>query len=434
MFQILSLFKVEGKLSQEFEKQLKQKTLEIDQIYQTQLKQERSESQAILKECQTISEYNIIQCEIEKNKIKNELETRNTLFKNLQKTYEETLQSFDVTNKKLRNLENDLSRIILKLNQTKIKLKEELSQKKQDIEDISKERTIYQVSNKAYQTTIEVLKKRLIHSDQDVEQLKEELSKVEEKNVEYENKCLQYSIDLKQSQLLHEELESTIQLHRLEIGELKNSLFQKVYTQEVEKYLKKIVKDENDKEDILKQLHEAFAMIQRMKEKLEEHEVQNTEYEFELQRERNELEGYHLREMDWNNKTEAYEESMKQIENQLRTKNAELQDLYLEISHLRNANDLNKMILGGKSGLNEEEKTIYAKYIKVSGKYDDIQQKYEDLLKEKEQQDKKIMELLVNQQEYEIIKEKCIEQEKTIAELCIKVERLQNSKKLVSVL
>lgn len=421
------VIKVQERLTCEYEQELKTKMLELEKNYQTQLDSQEKESYAILKECQTISEYNIIQSEIEKNKLTTELEAINKDLISLQGKYDESLQNYDILKTKCKNLENDLSHIVMELNETRQTLGEQLSQKEKVIQTISKQKSSYEIGINTYQTTIEVLKKRLIHSDQDVVQLKEELSNCEEKIVELESKCLQLTSDLKQSQISNDELEmqfeSAIKLNRTEIEKLRNELCQKInlYKEEVEKYSNKMQKNEVDNIEI-SQLKNELSCLEALK----------AQQEFEIRRGQNELEGYHLREIDWSIKTESYEGTVKQMEDELRMKHDELRDLKMELSHLRNANDLNQRATDVEHSLNDERKSIYAKYIQISGRYDEILQKFEELQKENSDKDKIINNLSANLQEYSTIKEKCVEQDQQVKELLDKLEQLEKERKTVS--
>lgn len=194
---------------------------------------------------------------------------------------------------------------------------------------MSKEKSTYEVSIKTYQTTIEVLKKRLISSDRDVEQLKEELTKCEEKVLEYESKCLQLDFDLKQAQTFNEELEmqfdSTTKLNRTEIENMRSDLCHKLdlYKIEVDRYSKRIQEEESNKEEIIKLQKE----LDRLKD-------MNGHYEFEIKRGQNELDDYHLKEIDWSIRTESFEDTVKQMEDELNKKHKEMRKLKMEISHL----------------------------------------------------------------------------------------------------
>lgn len=400
------------------------KITELENVFENKLKTQQKESDAILKECQTISEYNIIQSEIEKNKIQTELEEKNKELNSLQEEYEKLLDKYDTAVVSLKNMENNLNQFVVDLEENRRTLEEELRRKAKIIDTISKEKTSYEISFKTYQKTIDVLKNRLINSDRDVEQLKEELSKCEEKILEYEMKCLQLGSDLKQAQSSNEELEmqfeSSIKLNRIEIENLREDLCQKVqsFKEQAEQYSRQKQDGENSKEELIK-LKNELSLLQDM----------NAQYEFEIRRGQNELDGYHLREMDWGIRTENFEDTVKHMEYELKLKQDQLKKLKREIAELRHANGLNNPI-DNTNQPSEEEKTIFAKYIQISGRYDEILQKYEDLQNENSEKDRIINNLSEDLKEYSNLREKYIEQVGRVNEL---LEKLERKEKTVSI-
>lgn len=399
------------------------KITELENVFENKLKTQQKESDAILKECQTISEYNIIQSEIEKNKIQTELEGKNKELHSLQEKYEDLLNKYDTSVVNLKNMENNLNQIVTDLDENRRTLEEELRKKEKIIDTISREKTSYEISFKTYQKTIDVLKNRLINSDRDVEQLKEELSTCEEKILEYELKCMQLGSDLKQAQSSNEELEmqfeSSIKLNRIEIENLREDLCQKLqtYKEQVKQYSRQKQDEGTNRE--LSKLKNELSRLQDM----------NAQYEFEIRRGQNELDGYHLREMDWGIRTENFEDTVKQMGYELRLKQDELKNLKREIAELRHANGLNNP----KDNTNqpsEEEKTIFAKYIQISGRYDEILQKYEDLQNENLEKDRIINNFSEDLKEYSNLREKYIEQVGRVKEL---LEKLERKEKTVSI-
>lgn len=168
------------------EMQMKEKVHEVENIWKVKLEAQELESEAILKECQAISEYNIIQSEIEKNSFKNK--------------FEEIKKSFEPLEERNKLLET--------------------------------EKRAYQLSITTFRETIEVLKNRLFDSDHDVVQLKEELEKCEEKIIYYEQKCSDLMNQLSETQISKEELEmqyeSTSKIMQDEVKDVKRDLLEKV--------------------------------------------------------------------------------------------------------------------------------------------------------------------------------------------------------------
>ncbi|KAJ8982706.1 hypothetical protein NQ317_004513 [Molorchus minor] len=101
------------------ERQLNEKIKKVEVTWDTKLKNQLKESDAILKECQAISEYSIIQCELEKSKVKNELIEKTKELENVQSKYSKISEEFDELNVKYKNLQSNLSSIIIELNVNK---------------------------------------------------------------------------------------------------------------------------------------------------------------------------------------------------------------------------------------------------------------------------------------------------------------------------
>jgi len=182
------------------ENELQNRLEELEKTWKQKLKDTEAESDAIIKECQAIGEYNIIQCELEKKEVQKSLDEAILNYKNLLKKYDQLLSNQEQVDKNCANTEQKLK------NQIK-KLHEKIKEKEREVKSLNADIKAYQITLSNSQMTIEVLKKRLIDSDKDVEQLKHEMSRCDEKLLEYENKYFQLNEQLKEAKDYNEELE-----------------------------------------------------------------------------------------------------------------------------------------------------------------------------------------------------------------------------------
>ncbi|XP_057659399.1 putative autophagy-related protein 11 [Diorhabda carinulata] len=356
--------------------------------WKTKLKQQETKAEAILKECQAISEYNIIQCTLEKNAVTNDLKQTTEQLNKIKTNYEELTDDFNNLKNKYDVLESELISKKEELQAVQTYLNEEIEQYKK----VSKEKSAFEYTIKNSQRTIEVLTKRLFRSDRDVEQLKEELQDYEEKMLEYEEKNAQLQSDLKHMQEFNEELEmqfeSTIKLNCKDVENLGDKLLKEVddYKKEVGLYKKKFEREEKLKKDIMLQLHEAYDMINRLKEGYENAETLCSQHKFEVEQSQNELEDYHMREMDWNIIKDKLECTVKDLENNLESKTREIAELKQQIASLKQESEsishYSEYYKQKVEELESEQRDngkIHKKYIELSGKYDFLSSKYEEL-------------------------------------------------------
>ncbi|KAG5887967.1 hypothetical protein JTB14_035042 [Gonioctena quinquepunctata] len=372
--------------------ELKEKLNEVETDWRNKLTIQEKEAEAILKECQAISEYSIIQCEIEKNKIKTDLQQTTDHLNNIESKYANVMKLYEDILIKYEDSQAKLNKFVNKLNQIENHFHGVLQEKNVEIDQLAKEKSTYQITMKNSQATVEVLKKRLINSDRDVEQLKKEITDCEGKILEYEQKCLQLTSELKQAQTFNDELEmqyeSSIKLNRTDIDNMGLKLLEKVddYQREVETYSKKIEYERKLKKEIMQQLHDAYDMINRLKLDLENIEMLHSQYKFELEQSQNELEDYHMREMDWNIIRDKLEHTIEELEEILEAKHLEIDELKKKIVHLEEKNnsysqysDYYQKKLQEYEDEQIETGNIHKKYIEISGKYDQLSQKLEEM-------------------------------------------------------
>ncbi|KAJ8945068.1 hypothetical protein NQ318_005248 [Aromia moschata] len=371
------------------EVQLKEKLDELETAWRIKLGNQEKQAEAILKECQAISEYAVIQCEIEKNGIRNDLADKTNELETVQLKYDQIVQDYEELNTKFKALQCDLSNIIIELNETRSTMGEKLDAKMKELKRFADEKKAYEVTIKNSQVTIDVLTRRLMNSDRDVEQLKHELQDTEAKTLEYESKCLQLTNDLKQAQTFNEELEmqyeSAIKLNTTEIQQLKSELVQKVeaYRAEAESSTKKLHDSQELTKEVIQMLQETHS---QMETQLEHLENVNAQCKFECEQSQNELEDYRIREMDWNDEREKLENVVKEMENLLEIKQDEVGELRRQLAQAQECSDARQIQMQFyKRKVAECEKEldesahINRRYIEQSGKYDELLQKFEQL-------------------------------------------------------
>ncbi|CAH1958838.1 unnamed protein product [Acanthoscelides obtectus] len=374
------------------EKQLKGEMEQIIVEWRNKLQTQQAQSDAILKECQAISEYNIIQSEVEKNNVKLELEKINEEHKAMQHKYHKIVSEYNKTVSQNKELQAENSKIVQELNDIKVSWHEKLENKNAEISKLNKDKATYEYTIKNSQTTINVLKERLIHSDRDVEQLKQELVQCESKILYYEDRYIKLESDLKERQSSNDELElqfdSAIRLNYSEISQLSNELFKKLdqYKKEGMMYHEKYKKEKQLKEEIMNQLKDAFDLINKVKLELDALEMFNTQYEFEIDQYQNELDDYHMREMDWSLMKDKFEDIIAEMQQQLEKKDSEIKVLSNKLhayeeklsSNVNYTEYYENKIKEYERELNDSG-NIHKKYIEMSGKYDELAQRFEEL-------------------------------------------------------
>lgn len=250
--------------------QMEEKCKEIEMDCSQQLKQNKEKSEEILRECQAISEYSIIQCELEKKEIEKQLR--------------EELRRFESENIKLQEiickLKSEMSGIIIELNETRNELGKERQVHENDLVRSRIEKHSYQVTLSKTHETMDLLKTRLLNSDRDVEQLKLELETKETSLLHSENNIILLK-DLLQD-LEVERVESRSQVTNVEKQLLeKVELLQIKYNEKINE-LSKFAEDRTKQlMEVMEQLHDQQSHIVSARSLLSAAEVKNDE----LQRE-----------------------------------------------------------------------------------------------------------------------------------------------------
>lgn len=400
------------------EMQTKQRIDDVESIYKVKLELQEKEAEQILKECQAISEYNIIQCEVEKNHLKIEIKEKQEECEVLKSEKNCISEQFVELEKKFSELKCKFKEVTKQLEDTQMKLDNEI--KKNEERNLCDERA-YEITIKQLHVTIEALKNRLLNSDRDVEQLKMELNASESAKLATEDKCNKLQEEVQQLQNLNDELEiqneSTLKLTEEKIRKVESALQQKVddFKATAEASTKKLEKELRDKDE---KLNEAMEQLQQQQKMSDESGVLIKNALLELER----LEAVRVDNEYKNNRLQnALERSEKQVETltvnekntkeQLSQKEAALQNQILaneqfkiemqrlkdvyekeaeahkkQISQLQKKNEEDvKLKDFYKNKLTETEKEIeefpklHKKYIEQSGKYDQLLHKYEIL-------------------------------------------------------
>lgn len=353
------------------EMQMNEKCNEIEATWKLTLERQTKNSEQILKECQAISEYNIIQCEVEKNGIKADLE--------------KTMKQLETLEEQKNLLEQQVAAVKIELS---LKIEEIQTMQKtltEQEEKNKKEGRAYEITITQLHATIDALKKRLIDSDRDVIQLKEELEHCEKSKLELESKCDQLRDEIKTLQTLNEEFE--VQNEAVEkVVEERVKAMEKMLLDKVEDFKvaaqhkqdelnQKLVEKENLLQDTMRQLQEQQSLIsesqrlcKRSKSEIEQLESANNKYEFECKSLKTNLE---LR----NKEIEA----LKAQEHVVDDLKAQLSESQEKANGYQQNFEYYKTKTAEYESEMEDLRLIRKKYIDQSGKYDELLQRFENL-------------------------------------------------------
>lgn len=410
--------------------QTKQRIEDVEICYKLKLEAQEKESEQILKECQAISEYNIIQCEVEKNHTKNELKEKEEECKNLIDERNRIEEKYSTCQNKFSKLQEDFENVFKQLQETQEKLLEEV--KKNEEKTLCDERA-YEITIKQLHVTIEALKKRLLNSDRDVEQLKTELNCCEKSKLEIEDKCNKLQEEVQQLQNLNDEFEiqneSLLKVTEEKIRSVEKMLQQKVddYKLTAETVTKELEDKLKDKEkqlrDAMKQLHQqetvtvecteliksAKLELERLESDKSEKELRNKSLEKSLEQRESEVQALKISE---ETTKEKLFQTRKDLENQI-SENEQLKQQIEYFKIVQEASETHQKQLAQLQKMNEEDAklrdfyknklaeyekeieesaNLHKKYIEQSGKYDDLLHKYEILEAQKADLEVKVKE------------------------------------------
>lgn len=399
------------------EAKIKQRIEDVEMFYQLKLEAQERESEQILKECQAIGEYNIIQCEVEKNHIKAELAEKTKECALLTTEKRTITGQFTKLQQQFAELQQDFDNATKELAETQSKLQEEIQRNEEKV--LCDERT-YEITIKQLHGTIEALKKRLLCSDRDVEQLKSELNSCEKSKLEAEDRCNKLQEELQQAQCLNEELEmaneSSLKVTEERIQAIERDLQGKVedYRSTAQKEVRelevKLKGKEEELRDAMEQLHEQQKtteacqdLIKRSKLGLERLEAINVESEYKNNRlenalkhleidlekvrvsEREAKENLLLAEQTLRDQTDE-NDGLKRELTALQTIQEENETYKKQLEQLQKKNeedvrlkDFYKSKLSECEAEIEESTDLRKKYIEQSGKYDELLHRHENL-------------------------------------------------------
>lgn len=281
--------------------QMQEKLEDLQMNWKTKLEKQEKDAEQILKECQAISEYNIIQGELEKNQIKSELKQKIKEYEEIEKEKTTVVSKCKEAEITVSELQKKINGLMEELGHTRKTLGKQIEDGKVQLQKFVTNEHAYEITMSKLHETIEALKKRLINSDRDVEQLKAELECCEQSKLEYETKCNHLNEELKLVQTLNEELdiknETTLKLTEEKIQNLEKSLLEKVenyntIAQESKKGLEeKLHATESNLKDAMEQLHqqkkltdESEKLINTTNLELNRLETLVTDYEFKNNR------------------------------------------------------------------------------------------------------------------------------------------------------
>lgn len=398
------------------EMQFNEKLKEIEVGWKIKLEDQEKQSDQILKECQAISEYNIIQSEVEKNQIKSELTKKSKELEEIISEKKEFEKQQTELKNKLEDFKNQAENIS-KILEEKSKEIENIEEKnKLEIEKKTANERAYQITISKLHETIEALKKRLINSDRDVEQLKNELEICETSKLESEDRFNKLKDELKTMQNNCEELE----LHHeysLKLMEDNIKKAERILHQKVDDYK---TSAERIEADLREQLEEKEKLLGDAMEQLAEQQKLIGESQKLFKNTKMEMERIEAENIDFEYKNKCLEMAEKRMERELenvKKRNAELEET-LEKIDLENL-ELKKEMKNTKVSseeienftkqitiLQEKSDSYYhyceyyknkcaeneseldelielrKKYIEQSGKQDELHQKCETLEKE----------------------------------------------------
>lgn len=168
---------------------MKEKCEDIERGWKIKLKEIEAKAEASLRDYQSIVESNAIDNEIEKNKLLSDLTQQKKELELMQNINQKIKIDFDLLQIEYKNLCAELSKIIIELNNTREEHSKEIQERDITVNQALHDKHLYELTIKKTHKTIDALKKRLMKSDHDVEQLKAELEATEESKLEVEGKC-----------------------------------------------------------------------------------------------------------------------------------------------------------------------------------------------------------------------------------------------------
>lgn len=384
------------------EMQMEENRKEVEHSWRMKLKEQEKKSEEILKECQSIGEYSIIQCELEKNEIKQNLMETEKLVEQVRKDKQQISVENVELHKTVADLKTEMSSLIIELNSVREELGNEIKQREKELEEALKEKHSYQVALNKTHATVNALKNRLLNSDRDVEQLKEELDKVESSKFEYETKCNDLSTELDYVLDINKNLTDSLKSVEERIIKTEAELLGKIdgFKAKADCEILGLNKIIQEKQNTLDEVHsylktqqklhsEAQAAVSNAKVEIERLESENTDFKFKISRLETTASNQNTDVMNFKAKVQKLTNINNDLQQEIALKDEMLARSKQRIDEMREKlnkkeNDVNEMA------------NIYKKYIDQSGKYDDLQQKYEEVLQKNQMLEKTVIFLNIN--------------------------------------
>ncbi|XP_065159713.1 hyaluronan mediated motility receptor [Atheta coriaria] len=387
--------------------QMQERCKDIEATWQMTYEKQRDDSAAILKECQAIGEYSIQQCEWEKNAIKADLAAKIEELKQFERDNADLHIALQEADMKYHDL-------LERIDSIKTSKSHELEKSRTELAEMQQQKKLYEISITKAHETIDTLKKRLLDSDHDVEQLKSELESCELSKLEFEARCNQLRDELelvaKHSEAAEEEYHDTLKKTDDKIAELEINLIRKVeeYKAEaltqIDELMEHLHQKECDLQEVFEQLHhehninkEAHSLIEKAQTEIDAITTRNEQLQIELSNVKEgfitvqeQLEDAELKvsglEVDNDDlrmkldEMEAVNRALEAYEN----KSDEIDSLLKQLQQMQEKSDSYSQYCDyykHKATLCEKEieelEGINKKYIEQSGKYDALLQQFE---------------------------------------------------------
>ncbi|XP_025835042.1 hyaluronan-mediated motility receptor-like [Agrilus planipennis] len=370
-------YKDANKLS---EIQMKERCQEIEFNFKVRLEQQQKEADAILKECQAISEYNIIQCEIEKSTIKKDLADKAAQYESLLLEKNNLQQSCNDLSKQCKDLKLKFDNATTELETVRSQLQNEILEHKKSITQAENDKKAYELAlNKTY-TTIEALKNRLLNSDHDVEQLKSELESTEVSKLEFEGRCNQLLAELQLVTNLYEEVEICNE-KTLKIAEDKIKILEKELLNKVD-----VLKDtaEDTQKALLTQLEQYKNELDVAKKHLKEQNELNTKAQELIQTSSKELNGLIVENEQLENENYKKQQLIEELEKKYNILKKEKEEILINYEC-----DRDKM-LRQEIKLKEADQ-IKEEFLEQTRSFEDLLRKINGLERKNEELEKKVL-------------------------------------------
>ncbi|XP_022907551.2 hyaluronan mediated motility receptor-like [Onthophagus taurus] len=378
------------------------KVIELD--YKVKLEALQDENEAVLSECEKIGEYTISESELERDKLKQEVnEIKNELIEEQKNKadfleYDKLCKDYDLAVDQHKSLETDLLNVLLK--------------KQLQINNFKNDHFTYNVTIHKTRETIDALTKRLIESDNDVVQLKNEIKEMEEKALNFDEKKLKLNDELDGLTKLNDDLklqkESTSKLYENNLKDLENNLLQTVemYKESVAKmisdYKIKAETTEYDLQEVVKCLYEqevvnseAYNLIHLANNEIEDLEKNNRLFEdkictlrLELEQSKSKIDQLKTSKKEMKEKLKYEQLQNAQLQEEIiksKQEQEEIETLHKQIAQLKEKKQTYSEYCKYYSAKAKDYEVVINEMNEINRSYIDQTQKYENLVQKCEE-------------------------------------------------